>query len=168
MLWAIDRAGLETLLFPSEELVEYFSDALPAHDPNGRVPEMSSPGINSCPHEYWKAVAIEVYATPLIKAAGYKVDAMMSAYRGFGEALARGEEIDIGGKEDEQLRTGSGYESICAETRDPLWEGSYWGTTIHPFDTVFAKTNRDNNARILENLSRWTAGRNYSSYDVCR
>lgn len=168
MLWATDRVGLETLLYPSEELVENFTDSLPPHDPNERVPEMWSPGINSCPHEYWKAVAVEVYSTPLIKAAGYEVDAMMSAYRGFGDALARGEEVDLAVGSGEKLRTGTGYESICKETRDPLFEGDYWGTTIHPFDTVFAKTNRGANMETIERLTQWTAGRAYSSYDVCR
>ncbi|KAF8854336.1 hypothetical protein BDZ45DRAFT_747595 [Acephala macrosclerotiorum] len=170
MFWALNRAGLETLLYPSEELLEKFKASLPPYDPNQPVPEMWSPGINSCPHEYWKAVAVEVYSTALVKAAGYEVDAMMSAYRGFGDALARGEEVDLGGGPVQMgtMRTGAGYESICKESLDPLLEKQYWGTTIHPFDTVFAKTNRGSNMGTIERLTQWTAGRQYSSYDVCR
>jgi hypothetical protein len=170
MFWALDRAALETLLFPSDELVATFKESLPEKDPKEPVPEMESPGINSCPHKYWKAVAIEVYATPLLEAAGFEVDAMMSAFHGFGDALARGESVDIGGGDVKKgtMRKGTGYESICGDTLDPLFEHQYWGTTIHPFDTVFAKTNRDSNMEIVERLTQWTAGRAYSSYDVCR
>lgn len=168
MFWALDRAGLETLLYPSEVVLEKFKASLPPHDPNQPVPEMWSPGINSCPHEYWKAVAVEVYSTALVKAAGYEVDAMMAAYHGFGDALARGEEVDIGSAKMPTMRTGTGYESICEDNLDPLFEKQYWGTTMHPFDTVFAKTNRGSNMRTIERLTQWAEGRQYSSYDACR
>lgn len=170
MFWALDRVGLETLLFPSEELVKKFTSEIPPHETNDPVPEMWSAGINSCPHEYWKAVAVEVYSTLLLQAAGFEVDAMMAAYHGFGDALARGEKVDLGGGPVAKgtWRTGTGYESICKESLDPLLEKQYWGITIHPFDTVFTKTNRGANVDILERLTQWTEGRGYSSYDVCR
>jgi hypothetical protein len=148
MIWATDRIGLETLLFPSAELIEKFNATLPPHNEASPVPAMESPGINSCPHEYWKAVAIEVYSTPLIRAAAYEVDVIMSAFHGNEEGIA-------------------GYEEKCFESGDVLFPGSYYGMDLHPFDTVFAKTNRGTGELVLEHLTQWTKARKYSSYDHC-
>jgi hypothetical protein len=148
MIWATDRIGLETLLFPSPELIEKFKESLPVKDPASPVPAMETPGINSCPHEYWKAVAIEVYATPLIKAAGYKVDAMMTAFHS---------------------ATREEYEKQCVGNYDGdvLSNEHYYGISLHPYDTIFAKTNRGNDPLTLERMTDWVRGMNYSSYDHC-
>ena len=150
MLWATDRTGLEALLFPTNATITALNDRLAARPlpENSRVPPMKWPGINSCPHEYWDAVAIEVYATSTIRAAGYEVSAMMSAYHGQS-------------RED--------YENTCVQTGDVYWpaENGYWGTDIHPFDTLFAKTNRGVAPTTLEKLTEWMDGRGYSSYDFC-
>ncbi|CZR68683.1 uncharacterized protein PAC_18582 [Phialocephala subalpina] len=170
MLWVLDRIGLETLLYPTEEQIEDLITSLPPHDSRQRIPPMTVPGIKSCPHNYWQAVAVEVYATALIEAAGYQAAAMMLAYHGFGDSLERGEKIDLGGGPVKMgsWRTGTGYESICHESLDPLsGEEHYWGTTIHPFDTAFIKTNRPANKVIIERLTQWMAGIEYSSYNVC-
>jgi hypothetical protein len=148
MIWATDRIGLEILLFPSQQLIQAFNASLPPHNDAGPVPAMETPGINSCPHEYWKAVAIEVYSTPLIRAAGYEVDAMMAAFHG----NEKGTE---------------GYEKECLATGDVLFPGAYYGMNLHPFDTIFTKTNRGNDPLVLQRLTDWTKGRGYSSYDHC-
>jgi hypothetical protein len=151
MLWALDRPGLEALLFPTNESVVAL-EALLAKRPlpeNAPVPPMKTPGINSCPHEYWDAVAIEVYATSMIRASGYEVSAMMSAYHS---------------------QSREKYESICEKNGDVYWpaEGGYWGMDIHPFDTLFAKTNRGIAPNVLQSLTEWMDGNGYSSYDFCR
>jgi len=151
MLWALDRPGLEALLFPTNESVVAL-EALLAKRPmpeNSPVPPMKTPGINSCPHEYWEAVAIEVYATSMIRASGYEVSAMMSAYHSQSQ--------------DE-------YEAICEMNGDVYWppEGGYWGMDIHPFDTLFAKTNRGIAPKVLQLLTEWMDGDGYSSYDFCK
>lgn len=135
---------METLLFPTDKQVKALKDSLPPHPPNEPVPEMKNPGINSCPHKYWDAVAIEVYATPLLKAAGYRVSSMMAAFH-----------------------SRDNYEDVCAHFPNVLYENSYFGMTLHPFDTIFAKTNRDANALTIRLLTEWADGRKYSSYDYC-
>ena len=146
MIWATDRIGLETLLFPSATLVEKFKSELPPHDSSHPVPPWESPGINFCPHEYWKAVAAEVYATPLLRSAGYKIDVMMTAYHSI-----------------------PNYEVACRQWMDGdmLSKGHYYGMDLHPFDAIFAKTNRGNDPITLEKMTTWTDERRYSSYDYC-
>ncbi|CAG8960505.1 hypothetical protein HYFRA_00008225 [Hymenoscyphus fraxineus] len=147
MIWATDRVGMEILLFPTEAQIEATRASLPPHNPDEPVPPFTAPGINSCPHQYWDAVAVEVYSTPLIKAAGYDVDVIMTAFH----------------KNDR-------YQEECfrnVDYKDTLYEGTYFGTTIHPYDTVFAKANRGTNALVLERLSEWIDGSGYSSYDHC-
>lgn len=50
-------------------------------------------GINACFHTWDSAVASEVYATSVIKAAGYKVDVLMAVYHGIKE-MEEGESCD--------------------------------------------------------------------------
>ncbi|TVY58015.1 hypothetical protein LSUE1_G010034 [Lachnellula suecica] len=146
MIWATDRIGMETLLFPTEKQIETLKKILPRLKEGERVPEIKNPGINSCPNEYWDAVAVEVYATPLIKAAGYKVDAMMTAYQASDK-----------------------YEEECMRNdyQDVLYAGKYFGMDIHPYDTIFTKANRDGNVVALEKFTEWMKDRKYTSYDYC-
>ncbi|CZT12330.1 uncharacterized protein RCO7_09049 [Rhynchosporium graminicola] len=152
MIWAYDRTTIDFLLFPSAELVTKYQEILHPYipDPYTPVPNMTAPGINSCPDKYWDAVAIEVYAAGLVKAAGYKVDAMMMAYHA-GE-VQRGDYTN--GQE-------------CFKNADTLGSGRYYGIDIHPFDTVFAKTNRGIAPKVLERMTEWTDASGYSSYDHC-
>lgn len=155
MIWATDSIGMEILLFPSANLTaplkSYLLKALPKvylGDPISKhVASLTIPGINSCPRNHAHAVALEVYATPLMKTAGYEVDAVMKAYHGI-----------------------EGYENVCKkglEKGDVLLPDGYWGTNIHPFDTVFAKTNRKIDPAVLRRLTEWTEKTGYSSYDYC-
>jgi hypothetical protein len=144
MIWATDRVGLEILLFPSEELQAKLKAGIKPFKDGEPVPPMEIPGINHCPHEYWKAVTVEVHATPLIQAAGYTVDAMMFA-----------------------SHMSENYLEECTDYPDPLYEGSYFGTDLHPFDTIFAKANRGTNQKVVDKLTEWVDGRKYSSYDYC-
>lgn len=146
MIWAYDRTTIEILLFPSAPLVKKYREILGPYvlDPVTPVPAMTAPGINSCPHEYWDAVAIEVYATGLIQAAGYKVDAMMFAFH-----------------------SSAKYQETCQENGDVLVHERYYGMDLHPYDTVFAKTNRGIGPLVLERLTDWTDGNGYTSYDRC-
>jgi len=63
------------------------------------------------------------------------------------------------------------YEDICdkrRETADVLWEGEYFGINVHPFETVFIKSNRDVDPVTTDRLTEWTEKRKYSSYDFCK
>lgn len=171
MIWATDLIGIETLLFPPQKALDYLSThpiklppasedtdmttstTTPSNDPTFPPPSPETtrvhqaPGINGCFQDWDSAVAAEVSSTSLILAAGYKVDAMMSAYHGNAEY--------------ENART-------CEKNRDLLWEGEYFGISVHPFDTVFMKANRDVSPLVLERHSQWVQQRKYSSYDYCR
>jgi hypothetical protein len=153
MIWATDLTGIETLLFPPASAVEYLREhpvKLPpsseeAIAKSGAGPQ--KPGINGCFHDWNSAVAAEVGASSLIKAAGYKIDVLMSAFHG-----------------DKEY----GSQASCENNGDVLFNGQYWGTNVHPFETVFIKSNRDVDTVGLEKHTAWVKGRGYSSYDYCR
>jgi hypothetical protein len=144
-LLATDRIGLETLLFPSPTVIENFRAAVPPHNPKSKIPAVAIPGINSCPHNYWDAVAIEVHVAALIKAAGYKIDVMMMAFHGI---------------ED--------FEKACWRNGDPQKRGHYFNIELNPYELVFTKANRNIYPLQLERYTSWANGKNYSSYDYCK
>lgn len=154
MIWATDITGMETLLFPPEEALAYLRDnpiTLPPTgqhdntDPENTVAQ--SPGINGCFHTWDSAVAAEVSSSSLIRAAGYKVDAMMNAFQG-----------------QKAYRDGES----CSENKDVLFNGGYWGTNVNVFETIFMKSNRDVDPENLDRQSEWVKGRGYKSYDYCK
>lgn len=104
-------------------------------------------GINACFHTWDSAVASEVSATSVIKAAGYKVDVLMAAYH------------DI--KEMEEGES-------CDENGDVLFEGAYFGGSISVWETGWWKTNRDLEDGELEMQTAWIGRRGYSSWEFCR
>jgi hypothetical protein len=148
MIWATDSIGIVILLFPPTAAASKVRSQ-PSYDPVTGLVSMTlpqHPGINACFHTWGSAVAAEIGSSALIEAAGYKLDVMMSAYHG-----------------------NSRYEEECdrSENGDVLWDKAYFGTNVHPFETVFAKSNRDVDPVGLERLTEWTRGRGYSSYAFC-
>jgi hypothetical protein len=148
MIWATDIIGLTTLLFPSASAISQLSLAplLSASIDVERPIPAPFPGINACFHKWGDAVAAEVGSSAIIKASGYKLDVMMSAYHG-----------------------STTYEKDCNSSvnGDVLFDKKYFGTNVHPFETVFIKTNRDIDPVGLMRLTEWTKGRKYSSFDFC-
>ena len=136
MIWATDSLGISALLFPPKN-----SKLLPPKEDG--TPEV---GINGCFHTWDEAVHAEIFATKVIKAAGYKATVMMSAFHSDAEYE---EHCDSGGN------------------GDVLWNGKYFGTNVHPYETIFLKTNRDIDPVLMERLTKWTDGSGYSSYDHC-
>jgi hypothetical protein len=152
MIWATDIVGLEVLLSPPSTISESLS-LNPTYDPHTetetgvKLPPHYS-GINSCFHTWGSAVAAEIGSSALIQAAGYKLDVMMSAYHAV-----------------------ENYEDICDKTRetaDVLWDGQYFGMNVHPFETVFIKSNRDIDPVTIDRHTQWTMAKGYSSYEYCR
>lgn len=39
-----------------------------------------------------------------------------------------------------------------------LWDKEYYGTNVHPYETIFLKSNRGIDLVGLERLSEWTRG----------
>ncbi|TVY84035.1 hypothetical protein LSUE1_G002760 [Lachnellula suecica] len=151
MIWATDLTGLEVLLFPSPDAIAAYALNPPKSASNDPLEALTvanqAPGINSCFHDWISAVTAEVGASTLIKAAGYKLDVMMSAYHGT-----------------------ENFDETCdaSKNADVLWDKEYFGTNVHPFETVFMKSNRDVDPVGLERHTQWVQGRGYSSYDFCK
>jgi hypothetical protein len=102
-------------------------------------------GINRCFAGWENAVAGEVEASGIITRAGYNIDVMMAAFHGYD------------------------YIEKCDPNKngDVLWNNAYEGTNIHPYDTMFMKTNRNIDPAMVEKLTAWTDGSKYSSWDHC-
>jgi hypothetical protein len=114
--------------------------------PPPQLPPALPSGINACFHNWTSAVHAEISSSTLITAAGFRLDVMMSAFHSDPEYAAH---CDTGGN------------------GDVLWEGKYFGTNVHPFETVFMKTNRDLDPVLMERLTGWADKAEYTSYDYC-
>ncbi|KAH8600790.1 hypothetical protein B0O99DRAFT_648905 [Bisporella sp. PMI_857] len=153
MILATDAVGMNVLLFPPPAAAEKLKE-IPPYGPMPGSEEMfpqPHPGINSCFHTWGSAVSAEIGSSAIIKAAGYRLDVMMSAYHG----VKGGEKL---------------YEDSCdtSVNGDVLEEDGYFGTNVHPYETVFMKTNRKIDPLGIAKLTEWTEGRGYSSYDYCK
>jgi hypothetical protein len=150
MIWATDLAGLTVLLFPPTAALQHLATHPVRLGPYGHQDGSAAalPGINAC-FNWTEAVAAEISAAALMRAAGYKIDVMMSAYHKSGRAV---------------------YEEECVRQKisDVLRVGNYFGTNLHPYDTLFLKTNRVTDPLNLQRLTEWMKGRAYKSYDYCK
>lgn len=118
----------------------------PPPDPNLPADAKQEVGINSCFHTWESAVHAEIHATRIILDAGYEATVMMTAYHAKKTFI------------EDCLKDGNS---------DTLWNGKYYGTNVHPYETVFMKSNRDIDPVLMSRLTEWTDGIGYSSYDHC-
>ena len=138
---ATDRIGIELLLFPPEAAAAKLKDISKYKD-NGMWPPY--PGINKCFDKYESAVSIEIGSSALMVAAGYKLDVMLSAFH-------------------------SGPFEACGDyIPDFMAKDTYYGISYHPYETLFLKTTRKIDLKVLDRYTQWTDGRNYSSYESCK
>jgi hypothetical protein len=107
---------------------------------------LTSEGIAECFPTLQHAMNAEVRTTPLLRSKGYEVDVMLSVFQSV---------------EDYKY-------ADCTDGADFLYEGRYFGFTVHPFETLFVKSGRGMQERTLEMLSEWQGKSNYSSFDVCK
>lgn len=130
------------------------------------------------------AINAEIGATALMRTAGYGVEAVMSAFRGIGDEVDKDSKTDPNSspalqsnsssesseKQDQPIDLASDYEKFCNSSGagDLLFEGAYFGTNVHPFETIFMKTNRGIGEVALEKLTSWMKGSKFSSYDYCK
>jgi hypothetical protein len=125
------------------DLPRHVQSMILATDSLGLATLLTPDGIDNCPQDMSQAVALETRLTSLIKANGYTVSVMMAMGNSY-----------------------EGWVDVCANG-DVTVPGAYDGTNIHPYDTMFVKTKRGADPKILELLTRWHDGSNYSSYDYC-
>lgn len=140
MIWATDAVGMSLLLYPpaNSSAADRFGAA---GDPVG---------LAGCYDGWDAAVHAEIGSTALITSQGYEVDVMMAAFHGWG-----------GG--------GGDYAASCNNTSngDVLWNGRYFGTNVHPYETVFMKANRNIDPVLMERLTEWHEARGLTSWDTC-
>ncbi len=156
MVWATDREGLALLLYPPrdsprhdewmETLFGHANDFPRPADYEIADPDWVEKGLNMCFPNRQVAVEAEIGATGIILGAGKKVDVMLMKFQ-----------------------TEPDHVAHCARLGawDPQGEGAYDGVSIHPFETLFVKTNRGISPRLVELMTEWTDQSNYSSYDYC-
>ncbi|GAM88308.1 hypothetical protein ANO11243_063410 [Dothideomycetidae sp. 11243] len=54
-----------------------------------------------------------------------------------------------------------------SETYDHMYDNGYFGFNVHPYETMFMKTNRKINPEMIRKFTSWFDRMNYSSYDHC-
>lgn len=158
MVWATDREGLSLLLRPPptsprhdawmEVLFSHPDDFPRPKDYKPSDPDWVEKGLSQCFPDRQEAVQGEIAATGIILGAGKKVDALLTKY---------------------QASVEHNITTFCEPLGpwDPQKEGMYDGTSIHPFETIFIKTNRGISPKLIDNLSKWTDEMGYSSYNQC-
>ncbi|RYP85452.1 hypothetical protein DL769_001005 [Monosporascus sp. CRB-8-3] len=139
MIWATDSIGMELLLYPRRDESEGDGGRLVA--------------LQGCYNEKDVAIGAEVGATAVIQGAGYEVDAMMAAFHG-------------GSSGQDYCESESG---IGAGAGDGLFDSAYFGTNVHPYETVFFKANRGIDPRTLDLLTAWhrSGHMGNGSWDAC-
>ncbi|KAF6839779.1 hypothetical protein CPLU01_01651 [Colletotrichum plurivorum] len=103
-------------------------------------------GLAGCYDGWNPAVHAEIGATGIFLKQGYKVDLMMSAFH----------------KSENYIE-----ECDPSQNGDVLWNGKYFGTNVHPFETLFIKANRDIDPTLIGHLTTWQLASGYSSYKAC-
>ncbi|WYZ40081.1 hypothetical protein EsH8_IV_000422 [Colletotrichum jinshuiense] len=104
-------------------------------------------GLGGCYDGWNHAVHAEVGATSTFLKQGYEVDLMMSAFHKSKKYI---EECDT------------------SQNGDVLWNGKYFGTNVHPYETIFIKANRDIDPTLIEHLTTWQQASDFDSYAACR
>ncbi|KAI0025380.1 hypothetical protein F4780DRAFT_774848 [Xylariomycetidae sp. FL0641] len=182
MLWATDAVGMGILL--GDEAPSYYSSSSPdhhhAHHDNNNsssntTTDLSSAyadadaddafgsaadpvGFAGCPATFAKAIHAEVGATARVRAAGYGVAALMAAFFGSG-----------GDSDDEAEDDDYYFARRCPDHPGDLqFAGQYFGTDIHPYETLFVKANRGIDPATLDLLTEVHAARFAGrSWELC-
>ncbi|KAK7735316.1 hypothetical protein SLS53_007547 [Cytospora paraplurivora] len=140
-VWATDFVGMDLLMNN------------PPHNPNTTKVAMDGfagpgepVGLAGCYPDVNRAMHAELGATRVVLDAGWKVDLMMTAYHGI-----------------------ANYSAVCDPQQhgDLLFNGKYFGTNVHPYETVFAKANRDIDPVLIQRLSDWQWASGWKSWDSC-
>ncbi|CAK7201565.1 hypothetical protein SEUCBS139899_004271 [Sporothrix eucalyptigena] len=142
MVLATDAIGIDILLDPK------LACSLP--DSASKWGTKDDPvGLSPCYLERSKAVHGEIGVTGLIRSKGYEVDVMMTAFSA------------------DDNDTLVDYCASSRRTADPLVEGHYFGASVHPYEMVFIKSNRNAAKDALRVLTSLHLGQHWSSWDSC-
>ncbi|KAK6221260.1 hypothetical protein QIS74_04828 [Colletotrichum tabaci] len=140
MILATDKVGMGLLLDPKAALAASTPDIYGGAD--------DPVGLSGCYDSWKKAVHAEIGMTSVILNGGYGVDVMMSGFH-----------------------RGVDHKAYCDKTQgvgDVLNPDRYFGSNVHPYETVFINPNRGITPVLVDNLGTWMAEDGYSSEDRCR
>lgn len=138
MIFATDAIGMDVLLDPRRAVTGVADKYGGPNDPVG---------LSGCYNDHRAAVHSEIGLTTLMEQAGYKVDAMMAAFH--------------------QVKDIDSYCLAMPDVGDVMLNNHYFGSNLHPYDTVFLKTNRNLDKAEYVRLSEWHLKRNVTAYDLC-
>ncbi|KAJ0120793.1 hypothetical protein J7T55_015528 [Diaporthe amygdali] len=141
MLWATDDVGTGILLDPA------LAHSVPQEDHWGTSDDPV--GLSFCHETMFAAVHSELGSTRLITSQGYGVDVLMTAF-----------EQSAGGDIEEYCKVG--------QFEDILYDKMYYGSNLHPYETVFFKSNREIDPTLLEKLTDWHLKNGFKSWDTCK
>ncbi|KAI2466222.1 hypothetical protein F4781DRAFT_358423 [Annulohypoxylon bovei var. microspora] len=136
MIWATDDVGMKLLLYPPAN----------ASKPDIYGSADDAVAFGGCYKEFHQAIHAEVGATGLMRNAGYKVSALMSAFQG------------------------DQYFDECEKhQKDLLFDGKYFGTSLHPYETIFFKANRGIDPPTLDLLTHLHLSNYHDrSWELCQ
>ncbi|TGO57296.1 hypothetical protein BCON_0067g00170 [Botryotinia convoluta] len=187
MFWAAYSLKMKTQLFSSQDVLtrlprQLANDIILALDES----EKYTPGINNCFRSFSGAISVGIGAAASVNAAGYGIEAIMSAVNRVGGIkdqeeskkkkdghhghLHKGSGKHVAEKQDKLSDIRREYERLCTATKmgDVLIEGPHLGINVNPFETGFIKTNRYIDPVALEKLRNWMKGSKFTSYDHCK
>ncbi|POS73517.1 hypothetical protein DHEL01_v208094 [Diaporthe helianthi] len=141
MLWATDSVGMGILLDPE------LAHSVPQEDHWGRLNDPV--GLSFCHETMDDAIHSEIGSTRLITSQGYGIDVLMTAF---------------------ELSEGSGIGKYCevGQPADLLREGRYYGSNIHPYETIFFKSNREIDPNLIDKLTDWHLKSDLNSWKTCK
>ncbi|KAH8901746.1 hypothetical protein GQ53DRAFT_674961 [Thozetella sp. PMI_491] len=127
MVWATDSVGMAILLDRKLALEQSVDDFWATAE--------NPVGLSGCYENRSVAVHAEIGTTRLIRSQGYEIDVMMTAFQA---------EPDI-----------ETYCEVHNGTGDVMYNGSYFGANLHPYEAIFAKTNRGIDEVLMRVLTQW-------------
>lgn len=139
MLLATDDIGLSIMLDPA------LAYSAPGDDFAGTSADPI--GMSPCFETMALAMHAEIGMMALIESQGYRADVLMTA-----------------------PHTESRLVEFCdaiGYPEDFLYRDHYLGTSVHPYETIFMKANREIDPVLLERLTEWHLAANMTSWDVC-
>jgi hypothetical protein len=141
MLTATDSVGMSLLLDPDLATTRSL-------DADMHISYSDPAGLTPCYAGHDEAVSGEIGTTGLIRVQGYDVDVLMTSFSSERDVDAycrvNGEAVD-----------------------DVLFEGGYFGHSVHPYELLFAKTGRDVTPELTEHLTEWHLREGRNSWDMC-
>ncbi|KAL1890610.1 hypothetical protein Sste5346_008126 [Sporothrix stenoceras] len=138
MIFATDSVGMAVLLDP-EHATTGVDDKYGASN--------DTVGLSGCYSSHRAAVHSEIGLATLIQNAGYSVDVMMAAFH--------------------QETSLEAYCNATDNKGDVLNNDDYFGLNLHPYETIFFKTNRKIDPVAIKMLTEWHLKRNVTAQTLC-